>query len=152
MFRFFHTYHPRTWKATIKAGFVNENDGIRCMQHVYLKDEEKFNAVMAKGAALRNLLEETDMPFYFDRMQGGIFFVITPNTKARWISTSLVLYTVSKYYVLQSQTFLGVSMSYPEGLPHGFLTFCEFLLGITTLPKSSILRTIPVAFIYIYLL
>ena len=30
--------------------------------------------------------------------------------------TSLVLYIVSKYYVLQSQIFLQVSMSYPAGL------------------------------------
>ncbi len=43
MFRFFHTYHPKTWEATVKAGFVGENDGIRCMQHIYLEDEEKFN-------------------------------------------------------------------------------------------------------------
>ena len=31
--------------------------------------------------------------------------------------TSLVLYTVSKYYVLQSQTYLQVSMLYVTGCP-----------------------------------
>lgn len=74
MFRFFHTYHPQTWEATVRAGLVGADDGLRCMQHVFLKDDEKFNAMMAKGSPFRAMLEESGMPFYFDRLLGGIFF------------------------------------------------------------------------------
>ena len=39
-----------------------------------------------------------------------------------------------------------------EGSPSLILIVLRISFGITTLPRSSILRTIPVAFIYIYLL
>ena len=74
MFRFFHTYDPTAWPAMKRLGWIGPDSGIRCMQHVFLMDDRKFNRIMAEESPLRTLLDETGIPIYFDRLQGGIFF------------------------------------------------------------------------------
>ena len=74
MFRFFHTYHPQTWDAMVRDGFIDTDSGIRCMQHVFLTEDEKFNSAMSENGPLRQLLRRYRLPFYFDRIQGGIFY------------------------------------------------------------------------------
>lgn len=71
MFRFFHTYNPRTWDAMVRDGFIDKDSGIRCMKHYKMTDDQKFNKVLAEGSTLREFLRRYRLPFYFDRLQGG---------------------------------------------------------------------------------
>lgn len=64
---------PETWDGLVKRGFINEDSGIRFIQGIRLKDEEKFNKLGAKDGVLYNMVKENNMPFYIDRLQGGSF-------------------------------------------------------------------------------
>ncbi len=74
MFRFFHNYHPSTWDAINRLGWIGVDSGLRCMHHVFLPESEKFNSIMKKASRLRAILDEYPLPVYIDRLQGGIFF------------------------------------------------------------------------------
>ena len=67
-------------------------------------------------------------------------------------SSVIYFYAYSPLYVSQSKTCRLVSMLSVEGSPSRILKVLLMSLGITTRPRSSILLTIPVAFIYLNLL
>ena len=81
MFTFFHGYLPKLWDAQVKAGLVREQDGLRFCQCIMQKDEQKFNALAAKGGELYNIIAEQKRPFYIDRLQGGVFIDEYPYDK-----------------------------------------------------------------------
>lgn len=74
MFTYFHCYHPDTWDAQIKAGFIDEHAGVRFMQTATLPEELKFNKLAAKGSEFYNMMLRNPMPMYIDRLQGGVVF------------------------------------------------------------------------------
>ena len=74
MFTYFHCYHPDTWDAQIKAGFIDEHAGVRFMQTATLPEELKFNNLAAKGSEFYNMMLRNPMPMYIDRLQGGVVF------------------------------------------------------------------------------
>lgn len=73
MFTYFHSYHPQTWDAMVRAGLIDENSGIRFCQSKLIDDSLKFNELAAEGGKLHALIEETKMPLYIDRLQGGCY-------------------------------------------------------------------------------
>ena len=64
---------PETWDGLVKRGFINEDSGIRFIQGIRLKEEDKFNKLAAKNGVLYNMVKKNNMPFYIDRLQGGSF-------------------------------------------------------------------------------
>ena len=74
MFTYFHCYHPDTWDAQIKAGFIDEHAGVRFMQTATLPEELKFNNLAAKDSEFYNMMLRNPMPMYIDRLQGGVVF------------------------------------------------------------------------------
>ena len=74
MFTYFHTYIPETWEALVKHGFIDENSGVRFCDNCVQKDELRFNKLAAKGTKLYNIIKNTKMPLYIDRLQGGCFY------------------------------------------------------------------------------
>lgn len=74
MFTYLHSYMPNTWDAQIKAGFIDENSGIRFHENICLDEDMKFNNLAKIGGRLYQLLKDNPMPFYIDRLQGGSFF------------------------------------------------------------------------------
>lgn len=70
---FFHGYRPDTWDAMVKEGLIRENAGIRFCQSIGIKEELKFNNLAKKGGKLYEILKETKMPMYIDRLQGGCY-------------------------------------------------------------------------------
>lgn len=74
MFTYFHCYHPDTWEAQIKAGFIDEHAGVRFMQTATLDEKLKFNVLAAKGSPFYNMMLNNPMPMYIDRLQGGCVF------------------------------------------------------------------------------
>ena len=73
MFKFFEAYMPECWDGLVKRGFIRKNSGIRFCQNIQLDDNKKFNSLAAEGTPLFNLVKETGMPFYIDRLQGGVY-------------------------------------------------------------------------------
>ena len=73
MFKFFEAYMPECWDGLVKRGFIRKNSGIRFCQNIQLDDDKKFNSLAAEGTPLFNLVKETGMPFYIDRLQGGVY-------------------------------------------------------------------------------
>lgn len=73
MFTYYHCYHPETWEAQCRLGFVGENSGIRFAQSMFIDKELKFNELAKKDSPLYKILKEGKYPFYIDRLQGGTF-------------------------------------------------------------------------------
>lgn len=73
MFIYFHGYRPEIWKGYEKVGWVNENAGVRFIQHIALPSAMKFNSLAAKGSVLYGMIKSERLPFYIDRAQGGTF-------------------------------------------------------------------------------
>lgn len=74
MFTYFHCYLPETWDAQVKAGLINKNSGIKFSESIAIDDDLKFNNLAARNMPLYNILKESKLPFYIDRLQGGCYF------------------------------------------------------------------------------
>ena len=74
MFTYFHCYHPETWEAQKECGLIDEHAGVRFMQTATLPEELKFNNLAAKDSSFYNMMLESRLPMYIDRLQGGVVF------------------------------------------------------------------------------
>ena len=72
-FTFFHTYHTRTWEASVRCGLVAERDGVRLCQSIPNPAELRFNSLATVGGALYEIIKSGGRPFYIDRLQGGTY-------------------------------------------------------------------------------
>lgn len=73
MFTYFHSYHPAIWKATVDAGLIDENAGIRFCQSKLIDNSLKFNDLAAVDGELHRIVKEKGLPLYIDRLQGGCY-------------------------------------------------------------------------------
>ncbi len=72
--RFFHVYNEHCFRGLEKNGLLNEDTGFK-IQHVFsLPKEMKFNDLAAKGGKLYNLIKDGNIPFYVDRIAGGVTY------------------------------------------------------------------------------
>lgn len=70
--KFFHVYNEDCIKGLEKNGLLNKDSGFK-IQHAFSVPEElKFNKFAAKGSKLYNIIKEGNIPFYVDRIAGGI--------------------------------------------------------------------------------
>ncbi len=72
--KFFHVYNDWHIKGLEKNNLINEDTGFK-IQHVFsMPGELKFNKLAAKGGKLHSIIKENKIPFYVDRLQGGITY------------------------------------------------------------------------------
>ncbi len=72
--KFFHVYNEEYFEGLVKNNLINEDTGFK-IQHVFsLPDKMKFNQFAAKGSKLHTMLKEGNIPFYVDRIAGGVTY------------------------------------------------------------------------------
>lgn len=72
--KFFHVYNERCYEGLVKNNLLNEDSGFK-IQHAFSVPEElKFNKFAAKGTKLHSMIKENNIPFYVDRITGGITY------------------------------------------------------------------------------
>lgn len=72
--KFFHVYNERCFEGLVKNNLLNEDSGFK-IQHVFsMPDEIKFNKFAAKGTKLHSMIKENNIPFYIDRITGGVTY------------------------------------------------------------------------------
>ncbi|MBP0990257.1 MAG: hypothetical protein J5874_03665, partial [Oscillospiraceae bacterium] len=72
--RFFHVYNEKYFAGLEKNGMLNKDTGLK-IQHVFSMPEElKFNRYAAKGSRLHGLIKAERIPFYVDRIAGGVTY------------------------------------------------------------------------------
>lgn len=72
--KFFHVYNERCYEGLVKNDLLNEDSGFK-IQHAFSVPEElKFNRFAAKGTRLHSMIKENKIPFYVDRITGGITY------------------------------------------------------------------------------
>jgi hypothetical protein len=73
-FYFFHGYDPQYWDGLKKYGFLNSHSGVKLTQIYSTPIPLQFNELAALNSKLDELLQTQQLPFYIDRLQGGIYF------------------------------------------------------------------------------
>ena len=72
--KFFHVYNEDCIKGLEKNGLLNADSGFK-LQHCFAVPKDRlFNTCAAKGTPLYNLIKENHIPFYVDRIAGGIIY------------------------------------------------------------------------------
>ncbi len=72
--KFFHVYNEECFKGLEKNGLINEDTGFK-IQHVFsIPEDKKFNRLAAKGTKLHSMIKEGKIPFYVDRIAGGVTY------------------------------------------------------------------------------
>ncbi|MBR5542510.1 MAG: hypothetical protein IKU65_00225 [Oscillospiraceae bacterium] len=72
--KFFHVYNDWHVKGLEKNNLINEDTGFK-IQHVFsMPGELKFNKYAAKGGTLHSRIKQDKIPFYVDRIAGGITY------------------------------------------------------------------------------
>ena len=74
MFKYLHSYMPETWDELVKKGFINEDSGIRFIQGIRLKEEEKFNDPNIEAEEYRLFVNMLDAITIFINFFMVIFF------------------------------------------------------------------------------
>ena len=70
--KFFHVYNEDCFKGLEKNGLLNKDTGFK-IQHAFpMPAEKKFNQFAAKGTKFFNMIKEGNIPFYVDRIAGGV--------------------------------------------------------------------------------
>ena len=72
--KFFHVYNEDCFKGLEKNGLLNADSGFK-LQHCFAVPKERlFNTYAAVGTPLYRLITENHIPFYVDRIAGGITY------------------------------------------------------------------------------
>lgn len=72
--KFFHVYNEEYFEGLVKNNLINEDTGFK-IQHVFsLPEKMKFNQFAAKGSKLHTMIKEGNIPFYVDRIAGGVTY------------------------------------------------------------------------------
>ncbi len=72
--KFFHVYNEWAYEGLVKNGLLDEDSGFKIQHAFSVPDDLKFNRLAAKGGKLYDILREGRIPFYVDRIAGGITY------------------------------------------------------------------------------
>ena len=72
--KFFHVYNEKCFDGLVKNNLINEDTGFKIQHAFSVPGELKFNNFAAKGSKLHSLIKEGKIPFYVDRITGGITY------------------------------------------------------------------------------
>ncbi len=70
--KFFHVYNERSYQGLVKNGMINKDTGFKIQHDFAMPVELKFNEFAKKGGKLHKMIKENKIPFYVDRIAGGI--------------------------------------------------------------------------------
>lgn len=72
--KFFHVYNEDSFKGLEKNGLLNKDTGFK-LQHCFSVPKERlFNNYARVGGKLHSLIKENHVPFYVDRIAGGVTY------------------------------------------------------------------------------
>ncbi len=72
--KFFHVYNDQCFKGLEKNNLLNKDSGFK-IQHCFAVPKERlFNNYAAIGGQLHSLIKENNIPFYVDRIAGGVTY------------------------------------------------------------------------------
>lgn len=72
--KFFHVYNEDCIKGLEKNGLINKDTGFK-LQHCFAVPKERlFNNIAQIGGTLHSLIKRDHIPFYVDRIAGGITY------------------------------------------------------------------------------
>ncbi len=72
--KFFHVYNERAFLGLEKNGMLNRDSGFKIQHAFSLPKSMQFNELAAKSTKLHSLIKENSIPFYVDRIAGGIAY------------------------------------------------------------------------------
>ena len=72
--KFFHVYNEKCYEGLVKNNLLNEDTGFKIQHAFSVPGELKFNNFAAKGTRLHSMIKENKIPFYVDRITGGITY------------------------------------------------------------------------------
>lgn len=72
--KFFHVYNEECFKGLEKNGLINKDTGFKIQHCFAVPYERKFNDFAAKGGKLHSMIKKDNIPFYVDRIAGGITY------------------------------------------------------------------------------
>ena len=72
--KFFHVYNEKAFLGLEKNGMLNKDSGFKIQHAFSLPREMQFNEFAAKGTKLHSIIKENSIPFYVDRIAGGIAY------------------------------------------------------------------------------
>lgn len=98
--KFFHVYNEDCYKGLVKNGLINKDTGFK-IQHAFSVPERlKFNEFAKKGSTLYNMIKEGNIPFYVDRIAGGV----------TWHSYNFDKSLIQEYKNILGDWFLGFQL------------------------------------------
>ena len=72
--RFFHVYNDECFAGLEKNGMINSDTGFK-IQHCFAVPKDRlFNNYAKVGGKLHSILKANNMPFYVDRIAGGVTY------------------------------------------------------------------------------
>ena len=72
--RFFHVYNEECYKGLEKNGLLNKDTAFKVQNVFTVPHERQFNNIAAIGGELHRMIKENKIPFYADRIAGGITY------------------------------------------------------------------------------
>lgn len=72
--KFFHVYNEQCYEGLVKNDMLNEDSGFKIQHCFAVPKERQFNNIAAIGGKLHTLIKEKKIPFYVDRITGGITY------------------------------------------------------------------------------
>ena len=98
--KFFHVYNEQCYKGLVKNNVLNADSGFKIQHCFAVPKERQFNNIAAVGGKLHSLIKENGIPFYVDRIAGGITYYPYTFDKA----------LIEEYRNLVGDWFLGFQM------------------------------------------
>jgi hypothetical protein len=98
--KFFHVYNEECFVGLEKNGLINKDTGFK-IQHCFAVPKEKtFNYFAAEGTRLYEMIKQDNIPFYVDRIAGGI----------TWYPYEFDKQLIGKYRDMLGDWFLGFQL------------------------------------------
>lgn len=98
--KFFHVYNEDCYKGLVKNGMLNADSGFKIQHCFAVPKERQFNNIAAIGGKFHTLIKENKIPFYVDRIAGGVTYY--PYTFDKEL--------IEEYQSLLGDWFLGFQM------------------------------------------
>lgn len=98
--KFFHVYNDDCFIGLEKNGLINKDTGFKIQHCFAVPTHRLFNNYAAKGTKLYNLIKSEKIPFYVDRIAGGI----------AWYPYSFDKTLIREYREILGDSFLGFQL------------------------------------------
>jgi len=98
--KFFHVYNDDCFVGLEKNGLINRDTGFKIQHCFAVPTHRLFNSYAAKGTRLHSLIKSENIPFYVDRIAGGI----------TWYPYAFDKALIREYREMLGDWFLGIQL------------------------------------------